>query len=220
VLLTRWRAAGDVAGTEVDGGRKRSAAVGSPTGLRAHQLERRERIIRAAIELLEVREYDKVQIRDVAEQANTALATVYRYFASKEQLYAAAAVQWSAHFFERIEVTGDDGATDEERLRKILLRTVRALQRWPQFIRALMILNTSSDENVRAYLNEYHSHYNDMVAMCLHDLTPGTAADVLMVIGSVYDRATRDWALGRKSVREVERELDRAIDLVFEPLPD
>jgi len=216
----RVEVAGGVASSEVAGGRERPAAAGSLAGLRAHQLERRERIIRAAIELLEVREYDKVQIRDVAEQADTALATVYRYFASKEQLYAAAAVQWSADFFERIQVRGDDGGTDEERLRRILRRTVRALERWPQFIRALMILARSSDESVRAYLDEYQSHYNNMVAMCLRDLTPATAADVLMVIGSVYDRATRDWAIGRRTVREVERELDRAIDLVFEPLPD
>lgn len=209
-----------MASTEAEGGRERPAATGSPAGLRAHQRERRERIIRAAIELLEVREYDKVQIRDVAEQADTALATVYRYFASKEQLYAAAAVQWSAGFFERIQAKGDDGATDEERLRRILRRTVRSLERWPNFIRALMILNRSPDESVRAYLNEYQSHYNNTVAMCLLDLTPATAADVLMVIGSVYDRATRDWAIGRRSVREVERELDRAIDLVFKPLPD
>lgn len=193
--------------------------TGPSAGLRAHQVLRRDRIIRAAIELLQNREYDKVQIRDVAEQAETALATVYRYFASKEQLYAAAAVAWSADFFGRIQTERDEGATDEERLRKVLRRTVRVLQRWPQFIRAVMILGNSPDEAVRAYLGEYASGYNTIVARCLHDLTPATAADVLMVISSVYDRATRDWALGRKSVREVEKDLDRAIDLVFKPLP-
>ena len=61
-----------------------------PATLPTTQRARRERIVAAAVELLDHAEYDDVQMRDVAERAGVALATVYRYFSSKEHLYAAA----------------------------------------------------------------------------------------------------------------------------------
>ena len=109
-----------------------SLADRRPASLPAHLRERRERIIRAAMELLEDAEYEKVQMRDVADRAGVALGTVYRYFTSKEHLYAAVLVEWSADFFARIRQAGgesssaDSNETDEQRLRRMLRRTIRA----------------------------------------------------------------------------------------------
>ena len=69
-----------------------------PASLPRGQQERRDRIVRAAITLLEHGEYDAIQMRDVAQEAGVALATVYRYFTSKEHLYAAALLEWAANF--------------------------------------------------------------------------------------------------------------------------
>ena len=65
------------------------------------QVARRDRIIRAATELLEEREYERIQIRHVAEAASVALGTLYRYFPSKEQLYAEVLLTWSESFETR-----------------------------------------------------------------------------------------------------------------------
>jgi len=63
-----------------------------PGSLPRGQQERRDRIVRAAISLLQHGgEYDEIQMRDVALEAGVTLGTVYRYFTSKEHLYAAAA---------------------------------------------------------------------------------------------------------------------------------
>ncbi len=67
-----------------------TAVLPNPASLPRGQQERRQRIIKAAITLLETGEYDAIQMRDVAERAGVALATIYRYFTSKEHLYAAA----------------------------------------------------------------------------------------------------------------------------------
>ena len=69
-----------------------------PAELPPPQRQRRERIVQAAIELLEAREYEQIQIRDVSERADVALATLYRYFTSKEHLYAAALLKWSKSY--------------------------------------------------------------------------------------------------------------------------
>ena len=59
------------------------------------QLDRRRRVIDAAFELGADGGYDAVQMRDVAATANVALATIYRYFSSKDHLLAAAMSEWT-----------------------------------------------------------------------------------------------------------------------------
>ncbi|WP_153347726.1 TetR/AcrR family transcriptional regulator [Nocardia aurantia] len=62
---------------------------GNPAEARTtSQRARRARIIDAAIPLLTEREFDQIQIREVADGADVALTTVYRYFPSKELLFA------------------------------------------------------------------------------------------------------------------------------------
>ena len=67
----------------------------APEGLTRSQKARRTRVIEAAMALASEGGYDAVQMRDVAERADVALGTIYRYFASKDQLLAAALVEWA-----------------------------------------------------------------------------------------------------------------------------
>ena len=57
--------------------------------LTAAQAARRERVVRAALELAAEGGYDAVQMRDVASRSEVALGTIYRYFSSKDHLLAA-----------------------------------------------------------------------------------------------------------------------------------
>ena len=202
-----------------------SLASRRPASLPAHLRQRRDRIVTAALELLAEDDYDKVQMRDVAERAGVSLGTVYRYFTSKEHLYVAALVAWSADFFARIRSTSgaadreSPGTTDEQRLRLMLRRTFRAMQRSPQMTRVDMVLETSTDENARELHDEFSEQYRASMQAALHDMDPEVAADVLNVVYSVVYRSMRRWALGRRSMRDVERDFDRTVDLIFSPPP-
>ena len=202
-----------------------SLASRRPASLPAHLRQRRERIVTAAIELLEEREYDKVQMRDVAGRAGVALGTVYRYFTSKEHLYAAVLLAWSADFFARIHPNGgqadrdDPDTTDEQRLRRMLRRTIRSAQRSPQMTRVEMVLETSTDENARELHDEFSTLYRSSMQAALRDMDPEVAADVMVVVNSVVYRSMRLWALGRSSLREVERDFDRTVDVIFSAPP-
>ena len=57
----------------------------------AAQRERRKRILDATLALASKGGYDAVQMRTVAEQANVALGTLYRYFPSKIHLLVSGA---------------------------------------------------------------------------------------------------------------------------------
>src|ERR1044071_1903988 len=102
-------------------------ALLDPATLPAGQQERRDRIVRAAVALLERGEYDAIQMRDVAREAGVALATIYRYFTSKEHLYAAALVEWASGFPTPGRAASTDAASYEERVRAVMRRAIGAL---------------------------------------------------------------------------------------------
>src|SRR5438309_6280177 len=85
--------------------RARAAGNGSPSSLTADELgsaaqrDRRKRILDATLALASKGGYDAVQMRTVAEQANVALGTLYRYFPSKIHLL----VSGLAREFERTQ---------------------------------------------------------------------------------------------------------------------
>src|SRR5262245_27928413 len=62
--------------------------------LRRDQLARRDSIVRAALQRLSHESYENIKMTDVAADAHVAIGTVYRYFSSKEHLFAAVFEEW------------------------------------------------------------------------------------------------------------------------------
>jgi AcrR family transcriptional regulator len=190
-----------------------------PASLPPAQRERRTRIVDAAIALLARSEYDAIQMRDVAAEAGVALATIYRYFTSKEHLYAAALVEWASDFPLARRATPRPADTDEARVRALMRRAVRAFERHPQMMRALIVLESSNDPNARALFEQFGDANFDALRQALPGVDPQTANDIVLTLNSVMVTRLRSWALGRTGIRDVERAVDAAIDLIFSPPP-
>src|SRR5690349_17890616 len=102
------------------------------TGSRAVETaERKRRCIDAAVSLAADGGYDAVQMRDVAARAEVALGTLYRHYASKDQLLLAAMAQQASTLRERLVHHPPRGATPAERVSDVLRRASRALERSP-----------------------------------------------------------------------------------------
>jgi AcrR family transcriptional regulator len=196
-----------------------STAPPDPDALPAGQRERRERIVRAAIDLLGEREYEAVQMRDVAERAGVALGTLYRYFSSKEHLYAAALLAWSADYRPRPAAPGRDDDTDEQRLRTMMRRAVRAFERWPQMFRAQMVIELSADPNARKLYDAFATQNAAALTSALRHLDPATSRAVITAANCVMANHLRSWAHGRCTIRDVDRAVQGTIDLIFSPPP-
>ena len=174
-----------------------AAAPGTTVALPAGQRARRARIVEAATALLETGEYDSIQMRDVAARAGVALATVYRYFGSKEHLYAQALLDWSSSFAERADLVVADASSDEARLRALLRRIIRAFERWPQMLRAEVMLQASHDPQARECYGEWADRNVGALRAALRTLSPEDAAAVVDITGTVLGSRLREWALGR-----------------------
>lgn len=190
-----------------------------PASLPRGQQERRERIVRAAIALLEAGEYDAVQMRDVAQEAGVALATLYRYFTSKEHLYAAALLEWAGDFRARRRSSSAGADTDEARLRTLMRRAVRSFERYPQMIRAVMVLESSTDPNARALFEQFAVLNIGTLMDAMSSTDDDTAAAIIETANSVMVTRLRSWSQGRTSIQDVHRSVERTVDLIFSPPP-
>ncbi len=190
-----------------------------PDSLIPSQRLRRDRIVHQAMRMLERREYEEIQMRDVAERADVALGTVYRYFASKEHLFAAVLVEWSASLNSRVQrdpLTGNDIPTQ---LADLVHRVVDAFERLPQFFRLLVALESTPDAHARVLYDEFTSRTNDTFKQPLGDLDPGEAAGIINVLMAVLGAVMRSWARGAMAPEAVEERLNNAVRLIFSPAP-
>ena len=179
--------------------------------------DRRRRVIDAAFELGAERGYDAVQMRDVSASANVSLATIYRYFSSKDHLLAAAMTEWTAKLQRRVAQSPPRGATAADQLVDVLNRACRAMARQPKLSAALVRALSSPDAGVQESAAQVQRQIAQMAEPILADLDPSVRLDVLAVLGHVWYSTLVAWASGRSDFDAVMIELERAVRVLVEP---
>src|SRR6478672_3153448 len=115
-------------------GRRMGGAVGTANSLTdeelgsAAQRDRRKRILDATIALASQGGFDAVQMRTVAEQADVALGTLYRYFPSKIHLLVSALARQFEDTQSMVGRKPVPGDTDADRGIYVLRRATRGMQ--------------------------------------------------------------------------------------------
>jgi AcrR family transcriptional regulator len=183
-------------------------------GMPPWQAARRRRIVDAALDALREQEYEQIQIRDVAQAAGVALGTLYRYFSSKEHLYAAVLQEWAAFGGTRRQRAAGAGAA--ERVRRRTHAIVRAIERQPQFYKVFVLLRTSTDPNARLLLAEFRASAHASLAAELDVLGPD-AEDCATMLWSLINTLVTESIYEELPTRRVHRVLDRFVDLL--PIP-
>ena len=72
----------------------------------AAQLERRQRVLDAVVDLVSAGRLDDMGMKDIADRSGVALGTIYRYFSSRDHVAAAALLEW-ARALDRGQVAAD-----------------------------------------------------------------------------------------------------------------
>jgi AcrR family transcriptional regulator len=180
---------------------------------------RRRRVIETAIELASEGGYDEVHMRDVAEQAGVALATVYRYFESKDHLLAAALSEWTAQLQARLVRSPARGDTAVEQLVDVLRRASRALERRPLLISAMVRALGSSDPGVAVAGARVRDQIKDITAPILAGLDPEEIEGIVAVLSHVWNSSLMIWAHGQAPIASIGDELERAARLLLTDHP-
>lgn len=137
------------------------------------QLARRAKIIEEAIGLIANVGADAVQMRDVAQRSGVAMATLYRYFRSKEHLLAAALEDWQKRLTRR--VLAGRGSADDDPLPGVLdylQRAQRAFHRNPQMTALMLKTMTSTDPEAKAAIDHMNRTNVDLFDRLLEGVAP------------------------------------------------
>jgi TetR/AcrR family transcriptional regulator, cholesterol catabolism regulator len=185
----------------------------------AAQRDRRRRILDATIELASKGGFDAVQMRAVADRADVALGTLYRYFPSKIHLLVSALQRE----FERTEIAMRDrpvdGDTTAERVINALKRTTRGMQSDPQLTEALTRAFMFADSSVAAEIHQVGMLLTSMLTRAMypegHDELTEEDVAIARVIGDVWLSALVGWVTGRSTAAETGQQIEVAVNLLL-----
>ena len=187
----------------------------------AAQRERRKRILDATYELAASGGFDAVQMRAVAERADVALGTLYRYFPSKIHLLVSALGRQFGEAATRLNEREIPGDTQADRVLYVLKRMARGMQGDPKLTEALTRAFMFADSSVAA---EIHVVGMAMTSIVTHAMRGGESGDdavsdedvvVARVIGDVWLSALVSWVTGRSTAAETAQHMETAVHLIL-----
>jgi TetR/AcrR family transcriptional regulator, cholesterol catabolism regulator len=182
----------------------------------AAQRERRKRILDATLALASKGGYDAVQMREVAERADVALGTLYRYFPSKIHLLVSGLIrefEQTKEKLDRLQIPGDTAA---ERIIYVLNKVTKTMQREPLLTEAITRAFMFADPSAAAEVNAVAALMEQMLTDAMHDGEP-TADEraIARVIGDVWLSNLVAWVTRRASANDVSRQLELAARLLL-----
>ncbi|MDR3656398.1 MAG: TetR family transcriptional regulator [Mycobacterium sp.] len=167
------------------------------------QLIRRAKVIEEVIDLIAEVGAEAVQMRDVAQRSGVALATVYRYFSSKDHLLAAALEDWQKRLTRRILASG--GPPDQDPLPGILdylRRALRAFHRNPEMTALMLRLLRSTDPEAKTTIDQMNRTNAEMFNRLLDGVAPEDIPNVSFALNAALSGALTGLLTARLSFDE------------------
>ncbi|HLS00150.1 MAG TPA: cholesterol catabolism transcriptional regulator KstR [Mycolicibacillus parakoreensis] len=179
------------------------------------QRERRKRILDATLAIASKGGYEAVQMRAVADRADVAVGTLYRYFPSKVHLLVSAL----GREFERIDARTDraalGGDTPFLRLSSLINSLNRATQRNPLLTEAMTRAYAFADASAAAEVDHVEKIIDSMFARAMADGAPTEDQyHIARVISDVWLSNLLAWLTRRASAADVAKRLDLAVRLL------
>ena len=196
--------------------RTKPTAAAEPDVGSAAQRERRKRILDATLALASKGGYEAVQMRAVAERADVALGTLYRYFPSKIHLLVGALTEEMDQIQDKLDRKPIPGDTPAERMLFVLGRVTKNMQRDPMLTEAMTRAFMFADPSAAAEVNAVARLMERMLTKAMHEGEP-SADDIAIarVIGDVWLSNLVAWVTRRASANDVSHQLELAARLLL-----
>lgn len=176
------------------------------------QIERTRRILKAAVRLGSAADLDSVRMADVARDAEVSLATLYRYYPTKHQLFASLMIESARALTVPPDVDADDpvGAVTA-----MMVASVQNMLARPRLSRAMIVsINAVRAEATRLTPFDLRGH-----VFAAAGIDEPTADD--LVIARLVEQTSYgilSWAvMGEVTPAEAEESMRRACELLLAP---
>jgi AcrR family transcriptional regulator len=187
------------------------------------QRERRTRILDATVALAGKGGFDAVQMRAVADRADVALGTLYRYFPSKIHLLVSALSRELERANAGTEGRAVPGETPADRVIWVLDQSSQGMHRNPKLTEALTRAFMFADASVAQEIQAVGLQVTRALTRAMAD--PGTPDSdhepteeelaIVKVIGDVWLASLVQWVTGRASAEDVGKSIEMAVRLLL-----
>jgi AcrR family transcriptional regulator len=199
-----------------DGSAAPLRALTEPVPASAAQRDRRNRIIDATIALTSKGGFDAVQMRAVAERADVALGTLYRYFPSKIHLLVSGLAREFEHALERMDRGTVPGDTPRDRVLYVIGLNTRKLQRDPNLTEAMTRAFMFADTTAAAEVDLVSRLMEQMFTLAMGEGEPTDEQKAIArVIGDVWLSNLVAWVTRRASATDVANRLELTVRLLL-----
>lgn len=183
----------------------------------AAQRDRRKRILDATLALASKGGYDAVQMRAVAEKADVALGTLYRYFPSKIHLLVAGLAREFRRSHEKLERATIPGDTPKERLLAVLARNTKMMQRDPHLTEAMVRAFMFADTTAAAEVEAVGGLMEEMFASAMGKHEPSERDKAIFhLIADVWMANLVAWVTRRATAADVQKRLELSVHLLLD----
>ena len=202
--------------SESGGGASDKNAPRSEEPTTSSQRERRRRILDATLALAAKGGYEAVQMRAVAEKAEVAVGTLYRYFPSKVHLLVSALAREFRRLDQRTERSAPPGETAQERMKVVVDGITKAMQRDPNLTEAMTRAFMFADASVANEVEEVGFYMDRIIARAIAQGAPDEVQlSIARVISDVWMSNLVSWLTRRSTAADVNTRLGLTIDLLL-----
>ena len=183
------------------------------------QQARYARVLSAAAEILSAEGGDAIQMKDLAQRAGVSLATLYRYFPSKDYVLLALAVARYQEAARKVFAEVPQGDSVRDRVTRYLLREFHAQQRDKRLTATFAQTLTRTRRDNSAIIETIeHLHLQIVRHVAAGGSSPGDRQlRVLPIVIDIFNTACRLWLAGIMSAAEVEAEIEIGCELLELP---
>lgn len=180
------------------------------------QRERRRRILDATLALAAKGGYEAVQMRAVAEKAEVAVGTLYRYFPSKVHLLVSALAREFRRLDQRTERSSPPGDTAQERMKVVVDMITKAMQSQPNLTEAMTRAFMFADASVANEVEEVGFLMDRIIARAIAEGPPDEVQlSIARVVSDVWMSNLVSWLTRRSTAADVSSRLGLTIDLLL-----
>lgn len=191
------------------------------TTLTQSQNARLTRMLEVTAQLALEGGWDAVQMREVAQRAEVALGTLYRYFPSKEYLLVSVMIADIEGLADRLAVRPAEGTDPVQRVIDVLRRSNRALQRQPQITIAMIRALVSGNQEIAPAVAETRVLMRRIISDALGPEGMANGEDPerelmrIDLLSDVWLAALVSWISGVEPDTSVMPKLERASQLLL-----
>lgn len=163
--------------------------------------------------------YEAVQMRAVSQEADVALGTIYRYFASKDQLLLAALDQMAEDMQVAMADVPPMGTTACDRVIDVFRRCCGLLEAEPRLTHAMVTAMSSSDPQVSTIAEGVRMRLRSLIATAVAGEDIPDIDDIVHVLSLVWFASMLQWVAGRTEQGTMASEIELATRLLLQHHP-